>query len=154
MVNGRELRRCENCRKKSNAYLRRRYAANPERFAAEARAYSKASPRNALRTSLHNAKTRGQEVAITVDDAMALWVAQGGRCALSGIEMTWAKGKALPTSISMDRIDQTKGYVPGNVRLLCLGVNALRGIQTDEETIAMARAIVAMADASSMREAA
>ena len=85
---------------------------------------------------------------------MALWVAQGGRCALSGIEMTWAKGKALPTSISMDRIDQTKGYVPGNVRLLCLGVNALRGIQTDEETIAMARAIVAMADASSMREAA
>lgn len=154
IVNGRALNRCEKCRTRNNAYLKRRYAADRERFAAEARARAQASPRANIRTSLHNAKKRGQEVAITVDDVMALWAAQGGRCALSGIEMTWAKGKTLPTSISMDRIDQTKGYVSGNVRLLCTAVNAFRGIMTDDETIAMARSIVILADASRLMEAA
>jgi hypothetical protein len=56
--------------------------------------------------------------------------------------MTWATGKTEPTSISMDRIDGSKGYVDGNVRLICMAVNAFRGIMNDQDLLKMARAVV------------
>ena len=54
-----------------------------------------------------------------------------------------AKGGAMPLSCSVDRIDQQVGYVVGNVRLVCFAVNSFRGQMSDEETLVMAKAIVA-----------
>ncbi len=55
----------------------------------------------------------------------------------------------MPTSISIDRIDPSLGYSFGNIRLVCYQVNTFRGRWTDEQMLAMARAIVAKADADS-----
>lgn len=65
-----------------------------------------------------------------------------------GIKMTWAQGKVLPTSISLDRIDHTQGYSSDNLRLICHAVNAFKGQMTDAEMLVMARAIIAKADDS------
>ena len=34
---------------------------------------------------------------------------------------------------SIDRIDQTKGYVPGNVRLVAFWINSARMVMQDDE---------------------
>jgi hypothetical protein len=82
-------------------------------------------------------------------DLIQMWKNQGGRCAVSGIVMTWAKGTYLPTSISIDRKDPKGGYSLDNVRLVCYAINAFRGVWSDDHMIEMARAIVAKADAAS-----
>jgi hypothetical protein len=74
---------------------------------------------------------------------MALWEDQKGLCAVSGLRMTWYKGKALPTSISIDRIDSAKGYTKVNVRLVCYAVNVFRNRWSDDDMYAIATAIVA-----------
>jgi len=60
---------------------------------------------------------------------------QKGRCALMRLNMTWhriRRGIAVPTHISIDRIDNSKGYVIGNVRLICQIVNKMRMDNCDE----------------------
>lgn len=46
----------------------------------------------------------------------------------------------------MDRIDQNRGYVGGNVRLICYAINNFRGRMTDDEMLAMARILIAKSD--------
>lgn len=140
---------CQAC---TNTSSRVRYARNPK-TPAKQRARAKAfvrradSPRHTLNINLLTAlRYRPCDNPITLDELEQVFVSQGGRCALSGIEMTWAKGKLLGTSITLDRIDHDGGYTVGNVRLLCHAVNSFRGRMSDAEMVAMARAIVAMAD--------
>lgn len=102
----------------------------------------KKSPRYSFSSTLNMARKRGAEVSINQDYLMALYDQQEGLCALSGVRMTWATGKTEPTSISMDRIDGSKGYIDGNVRLICMAVNAFRGIMNDQDLLKMARAVV------------
>lgn len=71
-----------------------------------------------------------------------LWEKQKGRCALSGITMTWGRGLVMPTSMSTDRIDNTRGYHLDNIRLVCHSVNAFRGNGTDEEMLKIAQALI------------
>lgn len=79
---------------------------------------------------------------VTHNELMALFAAQGGKCAVTGITMTWMAGKATPTSISIDRIDNALGYTRGNVRLVCYQVNLMRNRWDDDTMYSMALAIV------------
>lgn len=85
---------------------------------------------------------RPTENPITVKQAVEIWKKQEGRCALSGVMMTWGKGAFYPTSISLDRIDSTKGYTVDNVRLLCYAVNAMKGVWDDAHVHEIAQGIV------------
>lgn len=94
------------------------------------------SPRQVLRIAATNAVRRAPS-----DDPVDgrflydLWIRQRGRCALSGIVMTWGSGRRMPmaTSISIDRIDRNRGYEKSNVRLLCNAINNFRGAMSDAE---------------------
>ena len=79
---------------------------------------------------------------ITTDDVFSLWVQSDGCCALSGIKMTWGGGKISPNTLSLDRIDPSRGYFSGNVRLVCHSINAFRQQMSDEDVLKMAKAIV------------
>lgn len=111
------------------------------------------SPDTVFRMAIHNARARAP-VALMKADLWDMWNKQQGRCALTGIQMTWAKGKIMPTSISLDRIEPSLGYQVGNVRFICHAVNAFKGGGNDEQVLIMARAIVAQADRESFPSAA
>lgn len=103
--------------------------------------YRNNSPRYSMYQTLRHAKARA-EVTITIQDLMDIFETQEGKCALSGVKMTWHQGKIQPTSISIDRIDNSKGYIPGNVRLVCVVVNAFKSTQTDSELYEFAKQLV------------
>lgn len=103
----------------------------------------KASPRATLNFARRRALERlPTDNPVTTDGLMEIWTDQSGRCAISGLAMTWCGGKQLPTSVSLDRIDQSGGYTKCNLRLVCHAVNAFRGIMSDVEMLHMAKAIV------------
>jgi hypothetical protein len=47
-----------------------------------------------------------------------------GRCELTGIRFQKSRFKPNPFASSIDRIDSTKGYEPGNVRVVLWAINA------------------------------
>jgi hypothetical protein len=115
-----------------------------QRAIQKVREWTAKSPRAALHRSLSNAlKRRPTENPATIKSLVELWKQQQGKCAVTGIEMVWCKGRTLPESMSIDRIDQTKGYEIGNVRLVCYQVNTFRGRWSDEQMVEMATRIIA-----------
>lgn len=56
-----------------------------------------------------------------------LWDKQNGKCAISGMDMTYISNCGrIPTNVSVDRIDSAKGYIKGNVQLVCMAVNQMK----------------------------
>jgi hypothetical protein len=65
---------------------------------------------------------------IEIEDLVAIWEAQAGRCALTGLIMTYHKdgqGKK-DLNVSIDRIDPNIWYIPNNIQLVCSRVNILK----------------------------
>lgn len=63
-----------------------------------------------------------------VDD---LWNRQQGRCAISGVQMTH-KRKDL-VSARIDTINAEKGFIKGNVQLVCDGIKRMKRDMADDE---------------------
>lgn len=64
---------------------------------------------------------------ITLDYLLDLWNKQNGICALSGIKMTYELKKGRThTNVSIDKIDRTKGYIIGNIQLVCMACNQIK----------------------------
>lgn len=132
---------CNNLR--GSRWYATRDKAKKKQLRDRAREREQLSPRHSLNINLLTAlKYRPCDNPITLDQLAQLFADQDGRCALSGILMTWGKGRVTATSISLDRIDTDGDYTHGNVRLLCHAVNSFRGRMSDAEMIAMASAIV------------
>jgi len=127
----------------------REYRQRPEnrpRYAEHARNYrEKNKIRVKLWKLLEMAKIRAVakklEFDLNIEWASKTWT---GYCAVSGLAMNIEKkgGKISPTSPSIDRIDQEKGYTKDNCRFVLYGVNALRGNCCDVTMFFIARAIV------------
>lgn len=81
---------------------------------------------------LHNQsrskRKQTKEWNITAEYLNTLWENQDGKCALSGVQMTHHRdGSGIKEfNASIDRIDQERGYEPGNVQLVCYRINILR----------------------------
>lgn len=85
---------------------------------------------------------RGVPFNIPPGTTRALAERCGGRCELSGIEFrTTTTGVCSVYSPSLDRIDPAQGYVPGNLRLILNGLNALKGDGTDEDVLTICNAV-------------
>lgn len=112
--------------------------------------YIEKSPRFILYMNLKNAlKRRPTDNPVTLDQLMDIWKLQDEKCAISGLNMTWNRGTILPTSISLDRIDQRIGYEENNVRLVCYQVNMFRGKWSDDQMFEMAKTILLNMEAKS-----
>lgn len=77
-----------------------------------------------LRRARGSVKSRGLEVDLDAEYLSALWEAQNGRCAVSGLPFTRETYESAfvktPFAPSVDRVDCSKGYIKGNVRLVCI----------------------------------
>lgn len=84
--------------------------------------------------SKYRSKQSGREHSINTEYLRGLYIGQEGKCALSGIKMTIIGERGSDDywkSISIDRIDSSKGYIEGNVQLVCTGVNYMKKDMTD-----------------------
>lgn len=95
-----------------------------------------ASPKNFISGALNHASKRKQHLGFDIDLVYLLQVyeQQDGRCALTGVEMTYLAGKGrVNTNISIDRIDSSRGYIRGNVQLVCDIANRMKQDLPHEE---------------------
>lgn len=88
------------------------------------------------------AEDKGLEFTVTHEELMALYEAQGRKCALSGLPIGFSVRTAGSNTASLDRIDSRKGYVLGNVQWLHQAVNIMKLDHTVDEFVALCRAVV------------
>lgn len=75
--------------------------------------------------TLRGAKQRGYLVEITHEDAWELFEKQEGKCTLTGIPLNLDPEKG-EVNASLDRIDNSLGYIPGNVQWLHNDINQIK----------------------------
>jgi hypothetical protein len=110
-----------------------------------------------LARSANAAIARADRAGLELDPNLVGWALsamekQGRRCLLSGLPFkldVLGTGKApRPFAPSIDRIDSRGGYVRGNVRVVCWGVNCLLGTWGDKVAREIARGMVRTAETS------
>lgn len=84
---------------------------------------------------------RHKGVDISLQDLKDLWEKQKGLCAYSGVPMTWDDSNRY-TTVSIDRIDSSKGYVRGNIAFCCFTVNIMKSNMPVEHFLWWCRNIV------------
>lgn len=100
-----------------------------------------------LRERCLNAKLRAKSkniyFDITKEDLLNLWDKQNGKCALTGLDMTYDRYKGrIYTNVSVDRIDSSKGYTKDNIQLVCMAANQAKSDLTDEELYEICKGII------------
>lgn len=104
--------------------------------------YNRSDKYTPLRVHLRRAKQRNKDIEITLDDLLEQWNLQAGKCPITGIPMGHPeKGINHPSVASLDRIDPSKGYVPGNIRFVSMWANLARWSGNDRELIAWCRIV-------------
>lgn len=91
-----------------------------------------------IKSLLSHSKSRsikkGYDFNLTYNYLKTLYESKGGICSLTGIKMTNILGKGrVATNISIDRIDSSKGYVEGNIQLICFITNIMKQDTSLEE---------------------
>ena len=86
--------------------------------------------------ALNTAKKKNLEFNLSSEFLYELYIKQNKRCAVSGviIEPVDKKCKKI-NQVSIDRIDNSKGYTVDNVHLVALGINYLRNTFTIDDTL-------------------
>ena len=97
-----------------------------------------------VRGARGGARSRKLYFRIEPIEVFDLYFAQNGKCALSGMELTYLKsnkhtqrrgGRRVLTNVSIDRIDNEKGYIPGNIHLVASVVNIMKGTMSIDDLI-------------------
>lgn len=84
-------------------------------------------------TLINDSKKRGKEHNLTVNDIDEIYKSQNGLCYWFNIPLIPSDNKKNPQQPSLDRLDQNKGYIKGNVVLSCYSANIGRN-ENDLET--------------------
>ena len=82
--------------------------------------------------SCKNKRLNGYLDNLQLEDLFELYEKQGGRCAITGIELTHSETNRH-ANVSIDRIDNLKPYSLDNVRLVCNAVNIMRHEMSDDQ---------------------
>jgi hypothetical protein len=93
-----------------------------------------------------SAKARGIPFQITAGYVLGQMRLAGYRCPVSGIAFTHQRDGGFhknPWAPSVDRIDNRQGYVPGNIRVVCLAVNLAMNEWGYDVLLRLAHAVVA-----------
>ena len=119
-------------REEKNAWVREDYKKNPDKYWVIRNRYRRESP---LKYLVHLAKKRAKLSGIDFDlSAEDLTLPE--RCPYLNIELTMEGD--LSQKFSLDRIDNSKGYVKGNVEVISLRANKLKNDANAAELLAIA----------------
>jgi hypothetical protein len=98
-------------------------------------------------TKFHNiqnsAKERNLLFKITIRQAWNLFIKQNGKCALTGISITLNPKSVVEgaNTASLDRIDNSKGYVRGNLQWVHVRINFMKHAMSQEEFVQWCRLV-------------
>lgn len=91
-----------------------------------------------LRRAKRHAKEHNRECTITWQDLKDLWEKQEGKCVYTNLNLVLPiQGRETPSitvQASLDRIDSSKGYIPGNIQFVSSCINMLKNKLSDLET--------------------
>ena len=93
---------------------------------------------------LKGARTRDIKVSVSAEQVWALFLEQDRRCALTGWELTLyspSRSASADTDASLDRIDSSEGYIPGNIQWVHKWVNQAKNDLAQNDFVDMCRAI-------------
>jgi hypothetical protein len=89
-----------------------------------------------FRYHYRNMKKRYHDIDITIDDLNEQWKRQDGICELSGVKLNLSSytniNKNPIYAASLDRIDNSKGYIKGNIRWVSRAMNWMKNTMSDE----------------------
>ena len=106
----------------------------------------KVSIKSLLKGARHRSLKSGLPFEITSSDICALMDIQRGRCAVSGLKFAdddTCVSPRRPFVPSIDRIDNSRGYLPTNIRLTCAIVNTAMSDWHQKAFVKMCAAVVA-----------
>lgn len=72
---------------------------------------------------------------LTTEFLEMMFARQEGRCAWTGVKMTTDIGSDRLRIVTLDRLDNTRGYTSDNVTLVCKAANQARGDASVEEFV-------------------
>ncbi len=100
-----------------------------------------------------DAVIRSLEFTTTVEEAWQLFLTQNRRCALTNmtIEHPKAHSERHLATASFDRIDSSKGYVPGNVQWVHKDVNRMKNNLNEARFVELCRQVADHAMQSILR---
>lgn len=86
---------------------------------------------------------RPSRKALSEAFVVALYEKQQGKCALTGVTMTFdrTEGRRSVANISIDRIDSATGYEESNIQLVCLVVNRMKSNMSTQDFAFWCRAV-------------
>ena len=90
-----------------------------------------------------NAKARNINIEITIEQAWDIFCKQNGKCALSGLDISFTKtvSNKKATTASLDRIDPNKGYSIENCQWVHKHVNRAKMDMRQEDFIKLCKLI-------------
>lgn len=90
------------------------------------------------------AEERNLPFKITIKQAWDLFCKQNGRCALTGVPIVLDPSSmaAGANTASLDRIDNSKGYVRGNIQWVHVEINFMKHSRSQEEFVRWCRLVV------------
>lgn len=95
--------------------------------------------RTLVKGARKSAKDRKQDFNICAEDIQKQWDKQKGVCLYTGWEMTTCTNDLA--LVSIERLDNAKGYLPENIILVCWCVNRARARMTKEDFVSMCKAV-------------
>ncbi len=93
----------------------------------------------------NNATKRNYAYTVEPQYLWDLFLGQERKCALTGVLLRFHQGSAVhrgETTASLDRIDNSLGYVPGNVRWVHKDINKMRAAHDDKTFVAWCQQVV------------
>lgn len=132
-------RECKDCQRK-RYYEQRQKLFEDDSFAL------KYKLQQALKGTRRRSKIKNMFNDLTLDFLLYLWEKQKGKCALTGIDMTYKfyEGR-VNTNLSVDRINSAKGYSRDNVQLVCMAVNQMKNDLPQKDFIDMCEKVLQIA---------
>ena len=81
---------------------------------------------------------------LSFDFLMELWERQGGKCAISGLQMTHTCRPEDPHAhnVSLDRIDSNINYRTSNVHFVCVIINTMKWNLPMSDFVSLCRSVV------------